>query len=197
MQSLKRSGTSPSLTLRQRSATESGKRVVQWISKGAKKLWRQREEIQRKAKSWRNSRLRGTRKQNWSYKGCGCVQGCHDNYRQQSPQRQSRTLFLGAVYSSACEAATTLFLSSPDVIVTASATMKTLMRSTCNCSLLIKSHSFPLHGGTMGRSPGRWLSSYSPGAIIAAKPLPPTSISHSTQLPSRAFTRPPSNIFPS
>lgn len=34
---------------------------------------------------------------------------------------------------------------------------------------------FPLHPSTMGLSAARWLSSYSPGAIIAAKPLPPTS----------------------
>lgn len=69
------------------------------------------------------------------------TRGCHDNYRQQSPQSQSGTLFLGAVYSSECETVNTLFLSSPDVIVTTGGTMETLMRSTCNCSLLIKSHS--------------------------------------------------------
>lgn len=43
---------------------------------------------------------------------------------------------------------------------------------------LNKISQFPLHPGTMGLSPGRWLSSYSPGAIIAAKPLPHTTLTH-------------------
>lgn len=37
---------------------------------------------------------------------------------------------------------------------------------------LNKISQFPLHPGTMGLSPGRWLSSYTWGAIIASKPLP-------------------------
>lgn len=55
---------------------------------------------------------------------------------------------------------------------------------------LNKISQFPLHPGTMGLSPGRWLSSYSPGAIIAAKPLPPTTLTQFTPLPSSAFINP-------
>lgn len=80
--------------------------------------------------------------------------GCHDNYRQRSPQRQSGSLFLGAVYSFLRETVNTLFPSSPHVIVTTSATMETLMRSTCNCSLN-KISQFPLHPSTMGLSAAR------------------------------------------
>lgn len=53
----------------------------------------------------------------------------------------SGTLFLEAVFSLECETVNTLFLSSPDIIVTSSATMESLMKRACNCSLLIKSHS--------------------------------------------------------
>lgn len=109
--------------------------------------------------------------------------GCNDNYRQQSPYRWSGTLFLGNVYSSARETVNTLFQSSPDVIVTTGDTMDSLMRSKRNCSLLIKSHSSH-YTRAQWLSPGCWLSSYSPGAIIAAaatpsrhpQPLPPDFI---------------------
>ncbi len=55
---------------------------------------------------------------------------------------------------------------------------------------LNKISQFPLHPGTMGLSPGSWLSSYSPGAIIAAKPLLLTTLTHFTPLPSSACTSP-------
>lgn len=61
--------------------------------------------------------------------------------------------------------------------------MDSLMRSERNCSLLIKSHSSH-YTRAQWLSPGCWLSSYSPGAIIAAgatpsrhpQPLPPDFI---------------------
>lgn len=99
------------------------------------------------------------------------TRGCNDNYRQQSPYRRSGTLFLGDVYSSACETVNTLFQSCPDVIVTTGDTMDSLMRSERNCSLLIKSHSSH-YARAQWLSPGCWLSSDSLGAIIAAKATP-------------------------
>lgn len=53
---------------------------------------------------------------------------------------------------------------------------------------LNKISQFPLHPGTMGLSAARWLSSYSPGAIIAAKPLPPTTLIRFTLFLSSVFT---------
>lgn len=53
---------------------------------------------------------------------------------------------------------------------------------------LNKISQFPLHPSTMGLSAARWLSSYSPRAIIAAKPLPPTTLIHFTLLSSSVFT---------
>lgn len=61
---------------------------------------------------------------------------------------------------------------------------------------LNKISQFPLHRGTMGLSPGRWLSSYSPGAIIAAKPLPLPTLTHFSPLPPSASTGPPSKLPP-
>lgn len=58
---------------------------------------------------------------------------------------------------------------------------------------LNKISQFPLHPSTMGLSPGRWLSSYTPGAIIAAKTLPLTTLTHFTPLLSSAFTSPHPN----
>lgn len=48
---------------------------------------------------------------------------------------------------------------------------------------LTKISQFPLLQGTIGLSPGHWLSSYSPGAILAAKPLPPAPSPTPTLLP--------------
>lgn len=55
---------------------------------------------------------------------------------------------------------------------------------------LNKISQFPLHCGTMGPLPGRWLSSYFPRAIIKAQPLPPTTLIHFTALCSSSFSSP-------
>lgn len=55
---------------------------------------------------------------------------------------------------------------------------------------LNKISQFPLHSSTMGPSPGRWLSSYFPRAIIEAKTLPLTTLTHFIALCSSSFGSP-------
>lgn len=102
---------------------------------------RTENRAKRRAGERRREQLRRNNGDRGPGKGADPTRGCHDNYRHQSPQRQSGSLFLGATYCSVRATVNTLFLSSPDAIVTTNATMETLMRTACNCSLLIKSHS--------------------------------------------------------